>query len=340
MRTIESVLSRESEPFNTSVELVDGMKRVAWVTALVDDGAMAACMDVAIYNELRTKISGWGPSTKFMRMADGRLVPAVTQWMGKVGVKGLEVDGSFEVFDSRGSWQVLFGKPLLSRFKALHEYEGDTIRIRVGDQARTVFNDGLGVKAPNGPALAAMVEEVEDEEDLAARSCRSLAPEVGSIVRTEEELSGEESSPKSADPGVQVEGVETVEEVSVQNQEGDFLDIIKSFDDACKLSGVPVDSVAPLDREVDQFPFAKEDEIPTFFTSQETEACSTKYSYVFETPRERQRVENEERLKWIRLLDERREKAFRAEERRLWRGRGARRWCRWKDRCVGNNAKV
>jgi hypothetical protein len=35
----------------------------------------------------------------------------------------------FEVFPSGGSWSFLFGKPLLERFAAVHDYDTDTIRI-------------------------------------------------------------------------------------------------------------------------------------------------------------------------------------------------------------------
>ncbi|THU92472.1 hypothetical protein K435DRAFT_593696, partial [Dendrothele bispora CBS 962.96] len=111
-----------------------------YVTALVDDGAMVAAMDVNTYRELEGKIGGWGTSNRRMRMADGHLVPAIASWSGTVSIKGIEAPASFEVFDSGGSWSLLFGKPLLEQFKAVHEYQNDTIRITDGKKSKMVFN--------------------------------------------------------------------------------------------------------------------------------------------------------------------------------------------------------
>jgi hypothetical protein len=38
-------------------------------------------------------------------------------------------EGSFEVFDSNGAWSALFGKPLLGKFRAVHDYDTDTVKI-------------------------------------------------------------------------------------------------------------------------------------------------------------------------------------------------------------------
>ena len=50
-------------------------------------------------------------------------------WKGTVTVKGINREGSFEIFNSNGAWGMLFGKPLLKSFNAVHDYSEDTIRI-------------------------------------------------------------------------------------------------------------------------------------------------------------------------------------------------------------------
>jgi hypothetical protein len=42
---------------------------------------------------------------------------------------GHTVEGSFEVFPSGGGWSLLFGKLLLEKLKAIHDYETDTLKI-------------------------------------------------------------------------------------------------------------------------------------------------------------------------------------------------------------------
>ncbi|KAF8950516.1 hypothetical protein BDZ97DRAFT_1617781, partial [Flammula alnicola] len=62
-------------------------------------------------------------------MADGRLVPSHGIWHGEVSVRGIAHVGTFEIFDSRGAWAVLFGKPLLQTFRMVHDYGVDEIMI-------------------------------------------------------------------------------------------------------------------------------------------------------------------------------------------------------------------
>ncbi|KAK7451762.1 hypothetical protein VKT23_012441 [Stygiomarasmius scandens] len=194
-------------------------------------------------------------------------------------MKGLEVEGSFEVFDSKGSWQLLFGKPLLQRFQAIHEYKNDTIHISMGPESRTVFNDVLGLQVLEKLPTAATVEEVEDEE-------------VGLGTTGQEALLPKELRPEGMKLCRDKQGAMPEVEV-IENQ---------SIDNACNLSGVPADTDIPLDREVNALPFADMEEVPTDNVPTVDRSQSTKYSFVFETPAEllaRWKAENEEQLKWI-----------------------------------------
>jgi hypothetical protein len=62
-------------------------------------------------------------------MADGRLIPSTGIWNGEVMVRNTVHHGTFEVFDSNEAWVVLFEKPLLKTFKAVHDYDSDVVRI-------------------------------------------------------------------------------------------------------------------------------------------------------------------------------------------------------------------
>ena len=59
-------------------------------------------------------------------MANGVIVPSQAVWKGVLELGGLRAEEEFEVFDSGGGWEFLFGKPLLHCFKALHDFEADT----------------------------------------------------------------------------------------------------------------------------------------------------------------------------------------------------------------------
>ncbi|KAJ3898378.1 hypothetical protein F5879DRAFT_774732, partial [Lentinula edodes] len=117
-------------PFSMGIGLKDNEGRAATVEAMVDDGAMVAAMDTRVYKSLRSKIGGWKPTQRKFRMANGTIVPGEARWEGHINVKGVEVDGEFEVFDSGGSWKFLFGKPLLEQFSAVHDYGKESIVLR------------------------------------------------------------------------------------------------------------------------------------------------------------------------------------------------------------------
>ncbi|THV02934.1 hypothetical protein K435DRAFT_618155, partial [Dendrothele bispora CBS 962.96] len=102
---------------------------VVWAKGFFDDGAMVAAMSAGVFDQVKHKLNGWGPSAKRLRMANNVVVPSIAHWKGIVVLEGIQVPGEFEVFDSGGAWEFLFGKPLLNAFRATHDYEADVIRI-------------------------------------------------------------------------------------------------------------------------------------------------------------------------------------------------------------------
>jgi hypothetical protein len=89
-------------------------------------------------------------------MADGRQIPSAGVWKGRVTVKGISREGTFEVFKSNGAWAMLFGKPLLKRFNAVHDYTEDTIRIpqEKGSEWVTLENQFTNAQGATGKLLA------------------------------------------------------------------------------------------------------------------------------------------------------------------------------------------
>ena len=73
-------------------------------------------------------------------MADRTITPAEAEWAGDIQIAGIKIHGSFLVFNSGGSWAFLFGKPLLTAFKAVHDYRDDTITIHNNNQHAVLTN--------------------------------------------------------------------------------------------------------------------------------------------------------------------------------------------------------
>lgn len=99
-------------------------------------------------------------------MADGRLVPSLGVWKGRVTVGGVSCVGSFQVLNSNGAWALLFGKPLLETFKAVHDYSQDTIALPQGNGWVTLENQFVNRGGITGDLLANLMIDIKQLVDV------------------------------------------------------------------------------------------------------------------------------------------------------------------------------
>lgn len=116
-------------PFVRTVKLHGPKGKVVRIKALFDDGAMVNVIDEGMYNLLKARLGSLVPSTRRLKMANGELVPSKGRWEGPVDIGGRTEVGAFEVFPSAGNWSLLFGKPLLVWFGAVHHYNPDALDL-------------------------------------------------------------------------------------------------------------------------------------------------------------------------------------------------------------------
>jgi len=110
------------------------------ITGLFDDGALVNSICKTVFPSLRRTLGELTPSTKTLRMANGAHVPSSGRWFGDVSLGGQMLKSWFEVFLSGGGWSLLVGKPLLEKFKALHDYERDVLMIPSNGKWTTLIN--------------------------------------------------------------------------------------------------------------------------------------------------------------------------------------------------------
>jgi hypothetical protein len=132
-------------PFIHPVELKGEKKTSVKIAGLFNDGALVNSICKAVYPSLRGKLGNLTPSTKTLRMANGTNVPSSGRWFSDVSLGGRTLKAWFEVFPSGGGWSLLVGKPLLEKFKAVHDYERDVLMIPSNGEWTTLTN-----KAYNG----------------------------------------------------------------------------------------------------------------------------------------------------------------------------------------------
>ena len=69
------------------------------------------------------------------------MVPSQVVWKGVMQLGGIEVEGSFEVFNSGGNCAFLLGKPLLHQFNAKQDFSLDTVTICKAPGTEPTYNE-------------------------------------------------------------------------------------------------------------------------------------------------------------------------------------------------------
>ncbi|KZP23046.1 hypothetical protein FIBSPDRAFT_667142, partial [Athelia psychrophila] len=124
-------------PFLHKLKLHGPRGEIVRIQGVFDDGAMVNVISTEAFGKFKHRLVEAGPSISMLKMADGSLVRSGGRWGGEVEVEGAIRRGQFEVFPSGGSWDLLFGKPLLTTFRMTHEYETDSINFI--DNGKTVL---------------------------------------------------------------------------------------------------------------------------------------------------------------------------------------------------------
>jgi hypothetical protein len=121
--------TKTENPFTHYLRLHSANGEITRVKALFDGGAMVGAMCTSVFRRVQHRLGSWYPSQCRLRMANGVIVRSQAMWKGVMELGGIRVEGEFEVFDSNQGWGILFGKPLLRAFNAVHDYGTDVVTI-------------------------------------------------------------------------------------------------------------------------------------------------------------------------------------------------------------------
>ena len=151
-----------TKPFRHRVHFRGPRGEVVRVWANIDDGAMKEVMSSETFNKVKHKLGTWRPSSQLLRVANGVIIQSEVIWEGEIEVKGVQAKVAFEVFDSGGRWDFLFGKTLLETFKAIHDYDRDEITIS-GNGGRTTLCNQTHTTSQHQPPATSPVCVVTNE---------------------------------------------------------------------------------------------------------------------------------------------------------------------------------
>ena len=165
---------RKTEPFVHQVRFHGPQGEIVRVWANIDDGAMREVMSSAMFRKVKHRLGTALPSCQLLRVANGMIVRSEARWEGRIEVNGISAKVAFEVFDSGGKWDFLFGKTLLETFKAVHDYKTDEITVH-GNEGKTVLHNRHDQSQPqpvtqplSTPSVCTTIDETQPqgEEEL------------------------------------------------------------------------------------------------------------------------------------------------------------------------------
>jgi hypothetical protein len=182
---------RTSVPFVHGVELSGPKGEIVRFRSVFDDGALVNAIDETMYTTSSGRLSALGPSARILKMADGRLVPSLGTWKGLVTVKGVGQQGTFEVLNSNGAWALLFGKPLLETFNAIHDYSKDVISLPQGPGWVKLENQFTNTRGVAGNLLANLTVDIKQLLKVSGDGTPSPSREVPHDVSCNNQLANE-----------------------------------------------------------------------------------------------------------------------------------------------------
>lgn len=124
-----------------------------------DDGCMIAAMSKAKYDNVKDQMNGWEKATCQLRMANGEIVLSLAHWEGDIIIGGAREKATLEVFDSQSNWEVLVGKPIMEKFKLVHDYADDTVKVPTDGPPIILTNQATQPVAESGTAMVCMIED-------------------------------------------------------------------------------------------------------------------------------------------------------------------------------------
>ena len=139
---------KKTKPFIHQVRFHGPRGKIVRVWANIDNGTMKEVMSSAMFRKVKHRMGTAAPSSQLLQVANGTIIRSEARWEGCVDINGIDADVAFEVFDSGGKWDFLFGKTLLETFKAVHNYESDEITVHGKKGNVTLSNQSHIARTP------------------------------------------------------------------------------------------------------------------------------------------------------------------------------------------------
>ena len=117
------------KPFLQRIQLKAKTGTIVRATGQVDDGAMKNCISLKRWEWYGHCLETLSESRTIISVANATEIKSKGTWTGIVQVGMTSALSRFEVFDCKGAFDVILGKPWLKAVRAQHDYVTDKITI-------------------------------------------------------------------------------------------------------------------------------------------------------------------------------------------------------------------
>ena len=138
-------------PFRQRIQLSGPSQYAVRATAQVDNGAMRNCVGLHIWESYGHCLGSLSPTNTRVNVANNTEIQCAGSWTGDVNLGGLKFRTHFVIFDCKGAFDVILGKPWLHEARAVHHYTTDTIVISTDADSTVIDNAENPDQTPNPP---------------------------------------------------------------------------------------------------------------------------------------------------------------------------------------------
>jgi hypothetical protein len=128
------------KPFLQRIQLKGKSGTVVRATGQVDDGAMRNCIALERWEKYGHCLDTLTKSKTIISVVNATEIKSRGTWTGIVQVGDTGAESCFEVFDCKGAFDVILGKPWLTEVRAQHDYVTDKITIGKEGQQEIISN--------------------------------------------------------------------------------------------------------------------------------------------------------------------------------------------------------
>jgi hypothetical protein len=131
-------------PFHQQIQLSGPSQYAVRTTTQIDNGAMRNYIGKHIWDSYGHCFGSLSPTDAYISVTNNEHIPCTGLWSGDISLAGMKFHTHFFVFDCRGAFDVILGKPWLHKARTIHYYANDILSISTDTNTTVIGNTQAG----------------------------------------------------------------------------------------------------------------------------------------------------------------------------------------------------